>query len=517
MLERIKSLKTGTVINMYNPCAQDIYNLDSINLIIGNNGKGKTTLIKSIIRDLIAADSPTEFIADGITEQLGIIYYTATPFHIPITHSSRSKVKFLDASTFLHEKQNFVESALEYLAISKILKLEKNLRSVQHFDILERCFEYAILITPTRLVKEGDEEIVSPALFKACSLYRKANHEYYVTKRSRLSSNESAEILLERESNDSMGIVNEGLAFNLRTEHLARAVIDAKEKVAQIFLQNIGLLSSEELINWISTEIFLRNERVDKQEKRQLAFKIYRKEFGRLDKDSRIHRGIFSYKKKVQDFIDLLERTNSGTLKFRKKQIELTVNTATLIKESAASRVIETAHKLGLVKIGFDNMSSGQAAIMHQMISISHSIEELKTAGKKEILIFIDEGDLLLHLNWQRQYISLIDNRLSNFKKGKNKLDSIQVVIASHSPLLASDILRDSITKLDDGIRLPSFGAPIQQIVNYSFDTPSIGLVAQNVINELKAKQNFTENDIKIIKQIDDDFIREILLRKAAL
>ena len=145
MIEKIKSLKNDTAINLYNPHARNIYNLDSINLIIGNNGKGKTTIIKSIIKDLTSNESPIEFIADGITDRLGIIYYTATPFHKQMKSSIRDKVAFLDASAPQQEKQNFVDSALEYLAISKLLGLDRNLRSVQNFDITDLCFELASL------------------------------------------------------------------------------------------------------------------------------------------------------------------------------------------------------------------------------------------------------------------------------------------------------------------------------------------------------------------------------------
>ena len=216
----------------------------------------------------------------------------------------------------------------------------------------------------------------------------------------------------------------------------------------------------------------------------------------------------------MRDFIEILGESGSGSTRLRKFHIEISVNTPRLLKADVDKRIIEAAHKNGLIKIGFDSMSSGQAAIMHQMINISQSIQSLVKQKRKEVLIFIDEGDLLLHLSWQREYISLLDKRLGILKK-KNKIESLQVVIASHSPLLASDILRDSITRLDEGNKLPSFGAPIQQIVNYSFGTPSIGVVAQNTIRELKEKDQYSDRDIELINQIDDDFIRQLLLKKA--
>lgn len=514
MIEKIKSLKNGTEINLYNPHSRNIYNLDSINLIIGNNGKGKTTLIKSIIKDLTSNGSPIEFIADGITDRLGIIYYTATPFHKPMKSSIRDKVAFLDASVPQQEKQNFVDSSLEYLAISKLLGLDRNLRSVQNFDITDLCFELASLIAPSSINRGPYDRTLSEDLNDAYSRYRSANALYNRTNRRITTFDDYVSNNNQRDPYSHQDYSDEIKELNLRLERFAKDVIDTKEEIARIFLDDCGELTEEKLTNWITTEILLKS-RFAMQEKRELALRMYRNELDNLDEGSPLERRWHSYRRKVEDFIKILYDTRSGSLKFKKNQIELVVNTPKLIKASVDPHIIETAHKLGLVRIGFDNMSSGQAAIMHQMISISHSIQELKTAGKRDILIFIDEGDLLLHLNWQREYISLIDQRLNNFKKGRNRLDSLQVVIASHSPLLASDILRDSITRLDEGTKLPSFGAPIQQIVNYSFGTPSIGLVAQNIIKSLKEKEEFTEEDIEIINQIDDDFIREYMLKKA--
>lgn len=513
MLDKIKSLKTNLTINLYNPNSKKIYNLDSINLIIGDNGRGKTTLIKSIIRDLTTSSSPDEYIAEGTSEPMGIIYYSAAPFHKPMRTVIRKNVAFLDASAHQQEKQNFMDAAEEYLATARLLGLGRNLRSVQTFDLAELCFELARLMMAGTL-RNSPENIFSTNLRNAYEYYRNANVGYNRTQRRILTFGDNVLNVALRNGTSGDQYNDDISELHTRLEGYAKDVIDAKEDISSIFLEESGQLSEARLIDWITASVML-GKPSGALDRKQLAHRMYRGQLPTQDHGPSFERRWVLQRKKVEDFVELIHETQSGSLKHRKGQIELAVNTPKLMRADVDPMVIETAHKSGLLNIGFDTMSSGQAAIMHQMISISQSIQSLRKTGKRNILLFIDEGDLLLHLSWQREYIALIDKRLNNFKKGRHKLDSLQVIIASHSPMLASDVLRDSITRLDEGTRLPSFGAPIQQIINYSFGTPSIGVIAQQVIESLKGKEALTDEDVSIAMQIDDDFIREYMLKKA--
>jgi len=515
MLDRIKSLKTNLEISLYNRHSREIYNLDSINLIIGDNGRGKTTLIKSIIRDLTTSGSPDEYIAEGTSEPMGIIYYSAAPFHKPMKPVIRQNVAFLDASAHQQEKQNFMDAAEEYLATAKLLGLGRNLRSVQTFDLSELCFELARLMM-IGLVRPLPEDIVSMRLRNAYGYYKKANIGYGRTQRKILSFDDNVLSVTTRNGASGGHYVDDIAELHAKLESYAKEVIEAKEEISNIFLEESGQLSENRLIEWVATSVVLAKPS-GMLDRKQIAYHMYRGQFPNQEHSPSFERRWNLHREKVEDFVRFIHETQSGSLKYKKGQIELAVNTPKMMRADVDPVVIETAHKLGLLNIGFDTMSSGQAAIMHQMISISQAIENLKKIGKRSILLFIDEGDLLLHLSWQREYIALIDKRLNNFKKGRDRLDSLQVVIATHSPMLASDVLRDSITRLDEGTRLPSFGAPIQQIINYSFGTPSIGAIAQKVIESLKNKESLTDEDISIAMQIDDDFIREYMLKKARL
>lgn len=79
--------------------------------------------------------------------------------------------------------------------------------------------------------------------------------------------------------------------------------------------------------------------------------------------------------------------------------------------------------------------SAGQDAIINQF---SEFYEALKKSKKDNILITIDEGELYLHPEWQRQYINGLYTFFNYFGKKLNK--NIQLLLTSHSPFIASDI-----------------------------------------------------------------------------
>lgn len=60
--------------------------------------------------------------------------------------------------------------------------------------------------------------------------------------------------------------------------------------------------------------------------------------------------------------------------------------------------------------------------------------------GNEFMLILLDEADMLIHPEWQREYVA---NVVSFFKKLYNN-KTVQIVIATHSPIMLSDIPRQN-------------------------------------------------------------------------
>ena len=63
------------------------------------------------------------------------------------------------------------------------------------------------------------------------------------------------------------------------------------------------------------------------------------------------------------------------------------------------------------------------------------------------ILLFLDEADLTYHPEWQRQFISILTAFLPKIY-GVRKIKDIQVLLTTHSPLLLGDIPKSNVTYL---------------------------------------------------------------------
>jgi hypothetical protein len=169
----------------------------------------------------------------------------------------------------------------------------------------------------------------------------------------------------------------------------------------------------------------------------------------------------------------------------------------------------------GLITIGVDGLSSGAEALVAQFTAISSAVSELCLAGTSSILILIDEGDAFLHLAWQQRYIKELDQFAQAICP---KWAKIQVVVATHSPVLMSDFPRDYIHRLstvrDEICPSPfsSFAAPLEKIVETAAGAGSIGQLAADVI---RAQLNRGEGaDIRIVEWIDDPLLKRYLLEK---
>ncbi|MHA4867255.1 AAA family ATPase [Duganella sp. PWIR1] len=157
-----------------------------------------------------------------------------------------------------------------------------------------------------------------------------------------------------------------------------------------------------------------------------------------------------------------------------------------------------------IARIGWTQVSSGQWAIINQFIKLEMAFRKLvqEENGIRSILVLIDEGDAFLHLEWQREYISQLDRTLARMRaEHRGKIAYVQAVIATHSPLLASDVPGEYVNRLVDGkvaAQAPAFAAPFQLLMSNSFGARSIGALATHQLRE-------TVNNIKIGKPTDMD------------
>ena len=180
----------------------------------------------------------------------------------------------------------------------------------------------------------------------------------------------------------------------------------------------------------------------------------------------------------------------------------------------------------------YPSLSSGQKAILFIFARINDAIQKINQENPNEnILILLDEADLKLHLEWQRQFLYDLIEFLKSHSENK-----FYILYATHSPMILSDITNDRVVflrKREDNLNFSedkqdftrsTFGANIYDIYADSFFVKKfMGEFAQNKINEIidliqshkKDKQTIFKNQVpnllKIVKNIGEPLLRNKL------
>jgi len=512
MLEKIRSLREENFsIKLKNPISRKIYRLDSINLIIGDNGTGKTHLIKSIMRDLCTPTAEAEYSIDGPTEDLAVIYYTAAPFHRRMQDDLKAIIPFMDVSPRSShlDVRNFAHDAKEFLTIARLLELD-SFRELPVSFKFDDFFKNVASNLFNEYSPENFPDWLSPTALKfkhsinTLQKYEFDRRHAYNVERALVDQNWPVQQGELKEAGQNVVLMNYEMAM-AADEHFKIGELSADR-----ILSARGPRSYEQACQWVAVCCIMKNFSASKTRQARFMHQFITEKWI----DNNLKNWFEHTSQSIEDFISAIEKSHSGSFFWSEKEATINFDLSKAIDQRMDENLLNRVAKLGLADLGFNKFSSGEAAITHQLASISRSIHHLEKKGKKDFVIFIDEGDLLLHLKWQRQYLAVLDERLSTIRD-KLSLKSVQVIVATHSPLLASDVLRESITRLGNSTaQTNSFAAPLQKIVNYSFGTPAIGAIAESTIDRLQSKSVLDSSDELIINEIDDEFVRQYLLKK---
>lgn len=193
------------------------------------------------------------------------------------------------------------------------------------------------------------------------------------------------------------------------------------------------------------------------------------------------------------------------------------------------SKQSDQLNSLELGKVGqvsLTQLSSGAATLIHQFASIDMACGQLLANQQfTNLVLIIDEGDAFLHLAWQQRYIDYLDKTVARLKK---KFKIVQVLVATHSPVLMSDFPRDCIYLLDGKNWIEdllenatpskpaeSFGAPLDAVVRHVGQAGTMGVfsarIIKGVVEEILAGRSVSSERIEMI---GDPIIRRQLHKK---
>lgn len=459
----------------------DLFEIDSVSLLLGTNGSGKTRMLVSLANainapgdnslNLYLQDDHERLVesSDSYKNKICSIYYSALPYRRKL---SRRKGIFNASPTKAISQDN--KRLENFGRISKMLGVKTQLEGVVKYTSL--VFRSLLIPMLGKSKKIENKNLV--VLIKELSLLSDRDYLYRTERKSVYELDRSKEVLLKNIEMIIEEIIikdldePKGMCYLSALEYLY-STLDKRSSgiIAAHFLQSVGII----------------NENLDSVDNK---------------------------------YFDILKKIAANTLTFIKKN-------SSMINISDGHRkikfIIGNSKDLLSIKgsdtsilVEWSNQSSGIQALVEQFSLIDEAVNKAFGEGYNSILLLIDEGDAYLHLDWQRKYISLINNFLGGIKK-KYSLKNLQLVLATHSPLLAADIPGEFVISLDSNNSTVTFAAPIEEIISSAFSSSSLGEFAAYNINDIYKRalnNSITEYDLNLVESIGDISIKAALKKE---
>jgi predicted ATPase len=147
------------------------------------------------------------------------------------------------------------------------------------------------------------------------------------------------------------------------------------------------------------------------------------------------------------------------------------------------------------------SLSSGEKSFFTFLINLMYQVQNINNEPKyNTINLFLDETELGFHPQWHKEYLN---NILEALKKINEK--KINIIFATHSPFLISDLPKENVMFLKDGKQVKgtekkqTFGANIHTLLSDSFfmEDGLMGEFAKNKIEEVIDYLNDKKSPIK--------------------
>ncbi|WP_291724681.1 AAA family ATPase [Bernardetia sp.] len=196
-----------------------------------------------------------------------------------------------------------------------------------------------------------------------------------------------------------------------------------------------------------------------------------------------------------------------------------------LVQSLIENYVITMGNYDDYLEFQWRDMSTGEKLLLNllgRFYAVPHFHREKKT------IILIDEGELGLHPQWQKQYLKILLETIPKIFPNKE----IQLILTSHSPFLVSDLPKENVIFLEKDhptgecrvSKLESmketFGANIHTLLTDSFFMKGglVGEFAQSkideaidILNESEPKKEDLEKCEMIISMMGEPIVKNML------
>ena len=179
---------------------------------------------------------------------------------------------------------------------------------------------------------------------------------------------------------------------------------------------------------------------------------------------------------------------------------------------------------LGQIYLSYDfypMLSSGHQQLFKTFNYILEGIKKFEKNGdsyQKDVLILLDEPDIRLHYEWQRNYIKWLSIFLEQFEDF-----NFHIIINTHSNLMLSDIPKENVIVLDrkdnktsaKNITAQTLAQNLFENLNNDFFLDKfIGAYIEDKIKDILKKDDITINEKELISNLGEKILRVSLEMK---
>ena len=178
----------------------------------------------------------------------------------------------------------------------------------------------------------------------------------------------------------------------------------------------------------------------------------------------------------------------------------------------------------------FGDLSSGEQQMIYNENTILYHLFNLQSVHNvsnrvkyKNVNIILDEVELYYHPEMQRDLIRSLVSSFENIRTdSESGIESVNILLCTHSPFILSDIPNNNVLRLNKGeiyndVRLKSFGANIYDILANDFfmENSYMGSMAKEKINEVIQWLNFKKNlkEIAYIETLENTKLNSLKIK----
>lgn len=186
--------------------------------------------------------------------------------------------------------------------------------------------------------------------------------------------------------------------------------------------------------------------------------------------------------------------------------------------------------------IPITSLSSGERQFLQTTVSIIYHLKNIISVQQKDglakyhsVALFLDEIEISFHPEYQKKFLSLFLDMIQSH--GINKLCGINIILATHSPFILSDIPQENILYLKKGtvpdkahFLVNPFCANVNDILFQSFFLSDgfMGDYAKKMVNDLREflyEENYhyytwdEENAKELIELIGEPILKDSMMK----